>query len=211
MAYMIRAGHSAVDAEGLARLHGFDSVVTARAKGLYRDLTLPAPISATRKKLWDRDQAVAHAAGKPIPALPAEDNPNDLLEAQEAAALWGITPKRWLKNVAEDYAPPATTDVCDIPHWTRATVTDYQRPGARAGAGRPRGARDSRPRARSIRDERHQERIRHVREMVQAAATESRELTGPDVARELGISRTHGWRLLNIALGLQSKDAATQR
>ncbi|GGL48167.1 hypothetical protein [Planomonospora parontospora] len=208
---MIRAGRTAVDAADLAKLHGITSVVTARKKGLYSDPTLPAPISATRKRLWDRDQAAAHAAGEPIPELPAEDDPDDLLEAQEAAALWEITPKRWLKNVAEDYAPPASAEVYGIPHWTRATVTGYRRPGAGAGAGRPRGARDSRPRARSIRDEQHHKRVRQVQEMVKAAAAEKRELKGPDVAVELGISRAQGRRLLDIALGLQAEGAATHR
>ncbi|MFC7650655.1 hypothetical protein ACFQX6_67585 [Streptosporangium lutulentum] len=131
---MIRAGRTVVDAEGLARLHGV-SLATAKRHQLFDDATLPAPVSAARKRLWDREQAQAHAANDPIPPLPDTDCDDDLLEAAEAAQLWEIAVENWNRYVAQKRAPERTETVCGVDHWRRDVVVTYQRPGRGVGGG----------------------------------------------------------------------------
>jgi hypothetical protein len=121
---------------------------------------LPAPISRpkARTRIWDGPQIDAYIAGEPLPALPdpkTSTDPEDLLDELEAVEELHrlgleITPNTWHFYLANGYGPvtDAMQSVCGVLHFYRGKLKEWldNRPGAGAGAGRPEGAKDSRPR-----------------------------------------------------------------
>lgn len=193
---MIPAGHTAVDTAGIAELHGL-SPRKARTKRPWDAPGHPEPLTRGRPRrghprLWDRDQAAAHATGQPVPPLPEPGNPLDLLDLAEAAELAEMTSKTWARyqsrdNTRDADAPslvPAPDQIlCGTPHWYRRTIEHYRADRAtRAGqprGGRPPGAIDRLPRGQIS---------TRVAELLDEARRTGTTLTAADVARRLNIN-----------------------
>ncbi|MGW2841911.1 hypothetical protein ACWCWD_29500 [Streptomyces sp. NPDC001493] len=194
---MILAGRTPLGtAEVLERL-GRKTLPPAVAK------SLPAPISRTgaQTRIWDAEQIDAHVAGEEIPELPAEESPDDLLDREEARHQLKnvIKPTAWASYVAHGFAPaPDEIDAtCGVPHWKRSTIRnwDANRPGERAGGGRPKGSLDTKPRDRSSdpRLARANARKDRIRAMIENAAG---ELSAAQVAEAEGVSERQAHRIL---------------
>ncbi len=177
---VIRVGREVVDMDGLAQLHDV-TVRTLTRRDTAEHPRHPAPVNQAaaqsgpggRKRLWDRDQAAAFAAGEPVPALPACDDPQDLLDAVEIAALREVAVATLLR---EGYLPSPDESPCGVAHWYRSTAT----------------AITSRlhERRRPTKDE-----VKQIREaLVAAYATASRRDDGAvnvtAIARAAGVERT---------------------
>lgn len=196
---MIPAGRTPIDQAGIAALHGL-SIHQAKRRKPWADPGHPAPISKGRPRrghpqIWDRDQAAAYAndPNGPIPDLPAEEDPNDLLDAAESAELVGIAPGTWTyytwreeqRDQADDGvtlvpAPDATHFGTD--YWRRSTVLSFkterdQRAHIPHG-GRPKGSRDG---------SRRGESAKRVEELLRQAKQDGEELTAAEVARRLNL------------------------
>ncbi|MGW1364501.1 DUF6292 family protein [Streptomyces chartreusis] len=152
---MIRAGRRKYtqNSEDLAAAMGV-TLGTFRNKHPYASQDFPPLISSdgARVKLWDAQQTAAHLAGRPVPALPAEDDDQDLLDRNEAAALLGISPKTWDDNYKKnpDIAPHLTR-VKGVEHCPRGIVHAVRaakdaRGDASPKGGRPKGSGDMVPR-----------------------------------------------------------------
>jgi hypothetical protein len=151
---MIRAGRRkyAQNSEELAAAMGV-TIGTFRNKQPYADEDFPPQISSdgARVKLWDSEQTAAHLAGRPVPELPQEDDEQDLLDRNEAAAELGVSPKTWDKNYkTHPQIAPHLTTVKGVEHCPRGIVQAF-RAGKDAGAdagpkGRPKGSGDMVPR-----------------------------------------------------------------
>ncbi|WP_329583710.1 DUF6292 family protein [Streptomyces sp. NBC_01361] len=152
---MIRAGRlkNAQTMADLAAQLGVQ-LGTFRNKKLHTQPGHPAPISSpsSRALLWDSEQTTAFHAGKPVPALPADDDDEDLLDRHEAAAEMGVAPASWNKYKSD---PKLAEHVVLVPagdggteHWPRRAVRLFKasRPGRGAGGGRRAGSGDMIPR-----------------------------------------------------------------
>ncbi|MGC9479256.1 DNA-binding protein [Streptomyces sp. WG4] len=95
----------------------------------------------SRILIYDRAQATAYLAGRPLPELPAGEHPDDLLNDQEAAAELGITASTVRAYATQGYLPPGTT-VYSLRLWTRRDITERRDnpPGQGRGGGRPPGS-----------------------------------------------------------------------
>lgn len=148
---MIRAGRRkyAQSSEELAAAMGV-TIGTFRNKKPYSVEDFPRVISSdgARVKLWDSEQTAAHLAGRPVPELPQEDDEQDLLDRNEAAALLKITPKTWDDYKTHPQIAPHLTKVKGVEHCPRGVVQAF-RTGKDSGAGpkgRPKGSGDMVPR-----------------------------------------------------------------
>ncbi|MGW3361037.1 DUF6292 family protein [Streptomyces bungoensis] len=110
----------------------------------------PAPLNAGRTRLYDGEQVDAYLAGLPVPALPATDDDEDLLDRQEAAALRGMPLQRWDRRKKDPAVSEHLVLVGGVEHWPRRVVRDHtptpRRPAGGRGGGRPTGAGDQIPR-----------------------------------------------------------------
>ncbi|MFJ3310341.1 DUF6292 family protein [Streptomyces sp. NPDC086549] len=154
---MIRAGRRKYtqNSEDLAAAMGV-TIGTFRNKQPYADDAFPPLISSdgARVKLWDSEQTAAHLAGRPMPELPQEDDEQDLLDRNEAAAELGVSPKTWDVYKTHPQIAPHLTKVKGVEHCPRGIVQAF-RTGKKAGAdagpkgrpkGRPKGSGDMVPR-----------------------------------------------------------------
>jgi hypothetical protein len=150
---MIRAGRRqyAQNSDDLAKAMGI-SIGTFRNKQPYADEDFPPLISSegARVKLWDSQQTAAHLAGRPVPVLPDEDDDQDLLDRNEAAAELGVTPKTWDDYKTHPQIAPHLTKVKGVEHCPRGIVKAFRTAkgdGTEAGPkGRPKGSGDMVPR-----------------------------------------------------------------
>ncbi|WP_406415318.1 hypothetical protein OH809_43240 [Streptomyces sp. NBC_00873] len=94
------------------------------------------------------EQTAAFHAGKPVPALPAADADEDLLDRHEAAAELGMSAASWNKYKSD---PKLTEHVVLVPagdggteHWPRRVVREFKasRPGRGGRGGRRTGSGD---------------------------------------------------------------------
>ncbi|MET8103074.1 DNA-binding protein [Streptomyces sp. NPDC005236] len=94
----------------------------------------------SRVRVYDQAQAHAFLAGQPIPALPAEPHPDDLLNDEEAANLLGVTPSTVRAYASQSYLPRGTT-VYSLRLWTRRDLEARRDtpPRQGQGGGRPPG------------------------------------------------------------------------
>ncbi|WP_208886710.1 hypothetical protein [Streptomyces sp. PBH53] len=156
---MIRAGRSVYTLSDLAALEG-RSLGTYRNRAMHRRPGHPAPVSssAARVLLYDVVQVDAWRAGLPVPPLPEADDPADLLDQYEAAALAGVTARTWesyrhdaalAQHVVRVRGQQPPEEFAGVEHWPREVVLAWlgDRPGRGHGGGRPPGARDALPRA----------------------------------------------------------------
>lgn len=194
---MIPAGRTPLGATDIAKRKGKKSLSPADAE------QLPTPISreGARTRIWDKKQVDARLAGlDEVPALPAQESPEDLLDQEEARHELQnvIKPTAWRAYVAHGHAPKPDKVVCGVAHWKRRTIRDWDagRPGAGAGAGRPKGSKDSKPRtaATDKRLARAQERKDRVAQML---ADSNGQVTAAEIAADLGVTERQAYRVLN--------------
>ncbi len=203
---MIRAGREVVDRHEVALLHGLTESQAHRQQP-WRQAGYPAPVNGQRKLLWDKEQVVAFIEGRPIPALPAADSPEngspeDLLDRFEAAALAGLTPAAWESGHQRGTFPQPDDDKYGMPHWYRRTVEEFVAFRANRGStnpsGRPKGTTGSRP-AKSL------ELEQRIRELLAELERDGRPVVKADIARRLDIHVN----TLNYHLGQMRNAGAT--
>ncbi|MFC7261470.1 hypothetical protein [Streptomyces lutosisoli] len=150
---MIRAGRRkyAQTSEELAAAMGL-KIGSFRNKQPYTAEDFPPLISSNgaRVKLWDSQQTAAHLAGRPVPPLPEEDDDQDLLDRNEAAALLDVTPKTWDDYKTHPQIAPHLTKVKGVEHCPRGVVKAFRTPkdadAEPVSQGRPKGSGDMVPR-----------------------------------------------------------------
>ncbi|WP_327436501.1 DUF6292 family protein (plasmid) [Streptomyces sp. NBC_01201] len=112
----------------------------------------PAPISSagSRTRLYDGEQIDAFLAGQPVPALPTQDDHQDLLDRRECAAALGISPRTWDKyKTTYPILTEHRVTVAGVDHWPRHILHQQQtQKAAKATAppGRPTRSGDQVPR-----------------------------------------------------------------
>ncbi|MFE2267145.1 helix-turn-helix transcriptional regulator [Streptomyces griseosporeus] len=154
----------------------------------------PAPINSPRARvrLWDGEQVDAYAAGLPIPPLPAQENPDDLLDRNEAAELAGVAPRTWDRyaNLPGMRPRPQSVTVAGVEHWRRGEILEWlaARPGLGSSPGRPAGTTETAPRA-SI-PKRAAELLAHEPSITAARATAALGVTPGTAQRALARART---------------------
>ncbi|MBP2479116.1 hypothetical protein JOF53_007988 [Crossiella equi] len=194
---MIPAGRTAVDLDGLAEVYGRSVHQLKRQQpweepGHPPTLTTGTP-SKGHPRLWDRDQVRAYVAGEPVPALPSEEDPADLLDARESAELLGITRVTWNTYAKKDreadsgkptrLLPAADAVVCGTEHWKRSTIQAHrqlrqERASAPRG-GRPRGSADAVP---------QREAAEVVAGLLAEAEANGEELSYAEIGRRTGLA-----------------------
>jgi hypothetical protein len=94
----------------------------------------------SRVLVYDLAQAHAFLNGDPIPPLPTEPHPDDLLNDEEAAALLGVTPGTVRAYASQGYLPRGTT-IYSLRLWTRRDIETRRDtpPRQGQGGGRPLG------------------------------------------------------------------------
>ncbi|MEU3891845.1 hypothetical protein [Streptomyces sp. NPDC029041] len=150
---MISAGRRkyAQTSDELASAMGI-SIGTFRNKQPYNAKDFPRAISSedARVKLWDSQQTAAYLAGRPIPAVPEEDDDQDLLDRNEAAAELGVAPKTWDDYKKHPQIAPHLIKVKGVEHCPRGIVKAFRTAkGTSTDAGpkgRPKGSGDMVPR-----------------------------------------------------------------
>ncbi|MFC8230689.1 hypothetical protein [Streptomyces sp. NPDC057287] len=82
----------------------------------------------------------SHLEGRPLPALPPGEHPDDLLNDEEAAALLGVAPSTVRAYATQGYHPAGTT-VYSLRVWARRDVEERRSapPRQGMGGGRPPG------------------------------------------------------------------------
>ena len=204
---MIPAGRRAVDRKALAA-----QVYKVSERQLYRNGALkqegaPGPISSpgvtAGHKLYDLAQWGEHAAGRPFAPLPTEQDPLDLLDRGDVAAVLGINPATWDEYVQDGPAPAADRTVCGVPHWYRRTIETYQagRVGRGYGGGRPAGAADGVGEGRRDR----------VAEVYALLKTDPGQVTPEAVRRRYKISTAAAEKLIEKAQARQEAGPAEPR
>lgn len=206
---MIPAGRTAIDFETIAAKFYKISYDALRKRGTFTAPGAPPVISsaAAGRRLYDRAQVAAFAAGRAFEPLPAEPHPDDLLDRGDAPASLArpVKPGTWDTYVDDGTAPPPDKVIHGVPHWYRRTVAafDTNRPGSGTGGGRPAGATDTRPR-----------RPRGARvDEVRALLAGPDPVTAQDVATRFRVSRTVATALIEKArtpAGPQETAAAEQ-
>ncbi|WP_053627373.1 hypothetical protein [Streptomyces sp. XY511] len=187
---MIPRGRPALDIHEVAARAGV-SVATWRRRhhAAFAAAVKPLPGSA-RPLLYDAAQVDAHLAGKPLPALPAGQHPDDLLTDAETGTVAGIS--------ASTVRADAVTGLIDRGTerhgrrwWTRAAAE------ARAGRqtqykGRTTGARDLAPRKTQADPRVHE--VAHLLAAVEAGT--ARPVTAAELAERYSVSTRTAERLI---------------
>ncbi|MET9162097.1 hypothetical protein ABZX56_30615 [Streptomyces parvulus] len=195
---MIRAGraHLARTLSDLARAEGRSLAAFKKSK-LHKQAGHPGPISSptARVLLWDAEQTEAFRSGQPVPLLPGDDDPEDLLDQHEAAALVGLSPRSWevhkkhaelVKHMVLVRGQEPPDDFRGVEHWPRRAILAWN--AARPGTGHTRGGRNVASRDALPRDE--------VRPRVSELLTERPDITAAQVHEQLGIHEDTASRVL---------------
>ncbi|MFE7953488.1 helix-turn-helix domain-containing protein [Streptomyces sp. NPDC057426] len=162
---------------------------------------VPSLLPESRYLVYDLAQAEAYIDGKPIPALPAGEHPDDLLTADEAAAILGINPSTIRAYAVQGYLPAGTT-VYGARLWPRREVNERRDnpPGQGRGGGRragePQGPRKQHPYE-------GDPRLRTAADALAAADDAPKGRIAAELAAEHGGTPRTWERLLTAAAALQ--------
>lgn len=123
---------------------------------------------------------------------------DDLLDRDEARLELRnpITPGSWGSYIHQGRVPDPDVTVAGVPHWKRLTIRnwDVNRPGEGAGAGRPKGVKETKPRNTANNSKR-----KARREFLQAllAKDEATSQAVSEFAEREGISERTVWRIIS--------------
>ncbi|MFI6007067.1 DUF6292 family protein [Streptomyces sp. NPDC051366] len=197
---MIRAGRreQVQSVAGLAQALGV-SVGTLRNNRPYAAAGFPDPVSSPRAQtlLWDGEQTAAYFAGEPMPALPAGEDDEDLLDRHEAAQELNVGVSAWNTYKHDPAVAEHLVVVAGVEHWPRAAVHRFRdsRPGrgVRHGSGRPQGSGDMVPR---------DQILPRTEELLNADPA----LTAAAVVEHLGVAMTTAMKSLAVLRGRRIAD-----
>ncbi|MFD8956326.1 DNA-binding protein [Streptomyces caelestis] len=143
---MIPHGRPALDIDSVAQRAGVSRSTFERHRAAaFRAAVTPLP-GSKRPLLYDAAQVDAHLSGKPVPALPTEPDPSDLLTDAEAGAIAGVTASTIRSDAATGLIAPGR-ELYGRRWWTRAEA-DARATRKTEFKGRTPGARDTTPRSR---------------------------------------------------------------
>ncbi|MGW6244363.1 helix-turn-helix domain-containing protein [Streptomyces roseolus] len=147
---MIPQGRPAVNESDIAQLAGVSLSTWRRRHADDFRTHIPDLLPDSRNRLYDRAQVEAYLAGKPVPALPEEEHPDDLLSAGEVAEILGISTGTVRAYATSGHFSPGVT-VHGSRLWPRHEVLERRdnAPGQGKGGGRragePQGPRKAHP------------------------------------------------------------------
>ncbi|MGA5499298.1 helix-turn-helix domain-containing protein [Streptomyces cinereoruber] len=137
---MIPRGRPVLNETDIARRAGV-SLATWRRKhaAAFRE-HVPDLLPDSRYLLYDLAQTEAYLKGRPIPALPEGEHPDDLLTADDVAEILGINTSTVRAYATQGHLSPGTTRY-GARLWTRREVHDRRdnAPGQGKGGGRRAG------------------------------------------------------------------------
>ncbi|MGW1666810.1 DNA-binding protein [Streptomyces microflavus] len=189
---MIPYGRPALDIHGVAERAGVSLTTWRRHHGeAFQAAVKPLP-GSLRPVLYDAAQVDAHLKGKPLPALPAQPHPGDLLTDAEAGAIAGVTASTIRSDAVNGLISPGQ-ELHGRRWWTRADAearanrpTQYK--------GRTPGARDKTPRTRQ------DTRVAEVAaELDRATAGHRAPVTADELAQRYDVSTRTAERLMSKA------------
>lgn len=147
---MIPRGRPVLNETDIARLAGVSLTTWRRRHAAAFRERVPDLLPESRHLLYDRAQVEAYLDGKPLPELPTGDHPDDLLTADETAALLGINTSTARAYATQGHLSPGIT-LYGARLWPRREVLDRRdnAPGRGKGGGRragePQGPRKAHP------------------------------------------------------------------
>ncbi|MFP8908373.1 DNA-binding protein [Streptomyces atacamensis] len=193
---MIPQGRPTLDLADVAKRAGV-SLATWRRRhhAAFTAAVRPLP-GSERPAIYDAAQVDAHLSGKPVPPLPTEPHPDDLLTDHEAAAVAGVKASTIRADAAEDRMDRGV-ERHGRRWWTRAAAE------ARASRepqykGRTAGSRNKAPRTRP--DHRAAE---VATELAAATAGDRGPVTAAEVAESYGVSTRTAERIMARARAIQ--------
>lgn len=197
---MIPHGRPALDIHGLAERAGVSlSTWRRRHQAAFKAAVQPLP-GSLKPVLYDAAQVDAHLSGKPLPALPTQPHPGDLLTDAEAGAIAGVTASTIRSDAVTGLISPGQ-ELHGRRWWTRADAearatrpTQYK--------GRTPGARDKTPRTRP--DHRV---VEVIAELDRAAAGHRVPVTTEELAELYGVSTRTAERVIAKARAARSETA----
>ncbi|MFD0409971.1 DNA-binding protein [Kitasatospora sp. NPDC127116] len=190
---MIPQGRPTYELEDVARAAGV-SVATWR-RNHHRAFTskVQALPGSERPIIYDAAQVNAYLAGEPIPPLPADPDPTDLLTDKEAGQVADLAPST-IRADASGGRMSEGVERHGRRWWTRASVEEHRdRPVEYKG--RTIGARDRKPRTKA------DPRAATVAEQLSAQAD---AVTAATVAGQFAVSERTARRIITKAKELQS-------
>ncbi|MDX3538603.1 helix-turn-helix domain-containing protein [Streptomyces sp. MB09-01] len=136
---MIPCNRPVINEVGIAQQAG-TPIATWRRRDAPAFRQQVASLFTGRILIYDLAQAQAYLKGRPIPALPAGEHPDDLLNDEEAAALLDVTASTVRGYATRGYLSAGKT-VYSIRVWPRSDVEERRKnaPGQGKGGGRPPG------------------------------------------------------------------------
>ncbi|WP_407842060.1 DUF6292 family protein (plasmid) [Streptomyces sp. DSM 116496] len=175
------------------------SVGTLRNNKPYAATGFPEPVSSPNAQtlLWDAEQTAAYFAGEPVPALPAGEDDEDLLDRHEAAHELNVGVSAWNTYKHDPAVAEHRVEVGGVEHWPRGAVRRFRdsRPGrgVRHGSGRPQGSGDK---------VRRDQILPRTEELLNADPA----LTAAAVVERLGVAMTTAMKSLAVLRGRRIAD-----
>ncbi|WP_328484883.1 helix-turn-helix domain-containing protein [Streptomyces zaomyceticus] len=165
---------------------------------------VPSLLPGSRFLLYDLAQTEAYLAGRPIPALPDGEHPEDLLTDKEAAAILGITPSTVQAYATQGHLSRGTT-LYGARLWTRREVHDRRdnAPGQGKGGGRRAGEPQGPRKAHAYEGD---PRLDTAREALTAATGTPKGRIAAALAEQHGGTPRTWERLLTIAAATHDSD-----
>ncbi|MFB7032049.1 MULTISPECIES: DNA-binding protein [unclassified Streptomyces] len=137
---MIPRGRPVTNETGIAARAGVPLPTWRRRDAPAFRERVPSLLPDSRHLLYDLAQAEAYLNGRPIPALPEGEHPEDLLTDKETAAVLGISTGTVRAYASQGYLSAGTT-LYGTRLWSRREVHDRRdhAPGQGKGGGRRAG------------------------------------------------------------------------
>lgn len=137
---MIPRSRPVINESGIAEQTGVPLSTWRRRDAPAFRQRVPALFPHSRVLIYDLAQAHAYLNGRPIPALPAGEHPDDLLNDEETGIALGIAAGTVRAYATQGYLSAGTT-IYSIRVWPRRDIEDRRKnaPGQGKGGGRPAG------------------------------------------------------------------------
>ncbi|WP_051838641.1 hypothetical protein [Streptomyces sp. NRRL WC-3742] len=195
---MIPQGRPTYELEDVARAAGVSESTWRRSHHQAFSRTVKALPGSARPILYDAAQVDAYLAGEPIPPLPTEPAPTDLLSDKEAGAVAGLAPST-IRADASGGRLNEGVERHGRRWWTRAAVEQHRdRPTEYKG--RTTGAKDRKSRLKP------DPRAATVAEQLDAQAD---AVTAATVAEQYEVSERTARRIITKARSLATDQSGT--